>query len=93
MHDNNGVDNTNARFMDKGSLHDLIHIKKVKIEIDRMLEIIFDITQAMVYLHKRKILHCDLKSSNILVSSKWTVKIADFGLSRIRDTSSNLDFI
>ena len=76
------------RYMANGSLHDLIHVKKLKIDIDRVLEIIIDVAQAMVYLHKKEILHCDLKSSNILVDKNWNIKLADFGLSRIRDPSS-----
>ena len=74
--------------MDNGSLYDLIHVKMVKISIDRIVEIIVDVAQAMVYLHKKEIFHCDLKSSNILVDRNWNIKLADFGLSRIRDHSS-----
>jgi serine/threonine protein kinase len=35
----------------------------------------------MSYLHSQGVLHCDLKSSNILITESWGVKIADFGLS------------
>ena len=40
----------------------------------------------MQYLHSRAqpILHLDLKSPNILLDDKWRVKIADFGLARVR---------
>lgn len=45
-------------------------------------------------IHRMKIVHRDLKSANCLVNKHWTVKICDFGLSRImtespmRDSSS-----
>ena len=35
----------------------------------------------MVYLHDRKVLHCDLKSSNILLDDSFNIKLCDFGLS------------
>lgn len=34
------------------------------------------------YMHKRRILHRDLKGSNILLSKRGELKIADFGLAR-----------
>lgn len=40
----------------------------------------------MVYLHGRKVMHCDLKSSNVLIDENWNVKLCDFGLSRIKST-------
>jgi serine/threonine protein kinase len=39
----------------------------------------------MSYLHKKKILHCDLKSQNILITDDWNVKICDFGLARYKN--------
>ena len=40
----------------------------------------------MSYLHTRSppLMHLDLKSPNILLDDRWRVKIADFGLSRVR---------
>lgn len=84
-----------TEFMKKGSLHDIIYSKKSKsiqekIPINRMLEIIIDVAKAMIYLHKREIFHCDLKSSNILMDKNWNIKLADFGLSRLRDPTSKI---
>ncbi|KAM0923538.1 hypothetical protein ACQ4PT_005478 [Festuca glaucescens] len=40
----------------------------------------------MNYLHNSSptVVHRDLKSSNLLVDKNWTVKVADFGLSRLK---------
>ena len=49
-----------------------------------MICIAEDIALGMAYLHGRKMLHCDLKSSNVLVDLNWNVKLCDFGLSKIK---------
>jgi serine/threonine protein kinase len=41
-----------------------------------------DAAKGMLYLHNKDLLHCDLKSPNLLVDKAWTCKVADFGLSR-----------
>lgn len=45
-----------------------------------------DIARGMNYLHNCNppIIHRDLKTSNLLVDKNWTVKVADFGLSRVK---------
>lgn len=56
-----------SRYLEGGSLFDLLHKKKIKLSEDRLILIAEDIALGMNYLHSRKVLHCDLKSSNILV--------------------------
>ncbi|MBP8000840.1 MAG: protein kinase [Chloroflexi bacterium] len=51
------------------------------------LELIIKILQALVCLHRRGILHRDLKPGNVLVSNKQ-LKVVDFGLSVETNTDS-----
>lgn len=47
-----------------------------------LVGIIYEICSAMNYIHDHKIIHRDLKMSNILVNIQKHVKICDFGISR-----------
>lgn len=57
------------RFLEGGSLFDHLHKKSKKFDDNQMIDIALDIALGMNYLHGQKILHCDLKSSNILVDN------------------------
>jgi serine/threonine protein kinase len=46
------------------------------------VKLALDAAKGMLYLHTKDLLHCDLKSLNLLVDRAWTCKVADFGLSR-----------
>lgn len=80
-------------FMPNGSLYQVLHGKGVKrlAWMDR-LRIAVASAEGLDYLHKGcspRIVHRDVKSSNILLNDKMEGKISDFGISRSKscDTS------
>ncbi|KAE9547046.1 hypothetical protein FO519_009742 [Halicephalobus sp. NKZ332] len=48
------------------------------------------ISDAMIYLHSKNIIHCDLKANNILVKDEFTVEVADFGLAGIMGDTNKI---
>jgi tRNA A-37 threonylcarbamoyl transferase component Bud32 len=77
-----------TEYLPKGSLFDYIHRDKGKITEREQIIIAYEIAVALKYLHSRNIIHCDLKSSNILIDDNWKIKVGDFGLSRFFNTEN-----
>ena len=52
------------------------------------LNYIVQVCRALEFAHKRNIVHRDIKPGNIVVTNDGTVKVVDFGIARLTDTSS-----
>jgi NIMA (never in mitosis gene a)-related kinase len=42
---------------------------------------------ALLYIHEKRILHRDIKTQNIFLSSNGTIKLGDFGISKVLENS------
>ncbi|KAJ0234146.1 Protein kinase family protein [Hirschfeldia incana] len=75
-----------SEFLPRGSLFLLLRKSTSNLNWRRRINMALDIARGMNYLHccSPPIVHRDLKSPNLLVDRNWTVKVADFGLSRIK---------
>ena len=66
-------------------MHMLDKNKGRELNWDKRYDIIIGTAEGLVYLHENsniRIIHRDIKASNILLDAKLRAKIADFGLAR-----------
>ncbi|CAD7002479.1 cyclin-dependent kinase 1 [Ceratitis capitata] len=51
-------------------------------ETELVRSYLYQITNAILFCHRRRVLHRDLKPQNLLIDKKGVIKVADFGLGR-----------
>ncbi|XP_050379298.1 mitogen-activated protein kinase kinase kinase 17-like [Argentina anserina] len=78
--------NVFLEYMAGGSLSDVAQIFAGAFDEDVVRLYSREILHGLKYLHKKGIVHCDLKCKNVLLSSSGNVKLADFGCAkRLKD--------
>ncbi|KAJ0724947.1 putative protein kinase RLK-Pelle-CrRLK1L-1 family [Helianthus annuus] len=84
------------RYENHGSLDK--HLNNKDLTWIQRLQISLDAASGLKYLHddvgpQHRIIHRDVKSSNILLDDYWKAKISDFGLSRAGPASTQSSFL
>ena len=78
-------------YMEGGNLFDFLHDTNMKpsgVPLNKY-RVALDIVEGMVYLHDKRIIHRDLKSGNILLTTEQSTiraKVSDFGYSRKQES-------
>ncbi|XP_051182993.1 serine/threonine-protein kinase EDR1 [Lolium perenne] len=78
-----------SEYLPRGSLYKILHRPGCQIDEKRRIKMAIDVAKGMNCLHTSvpTIVHRDLKSPNLLVDNNWTVKVCDFGLSRLKHST------
>jgi serine/threonine protein kinase len=61
-------------------------LKHCGLDLVQLVSICSDVAEGVAYLHHHsplKVIHCDLKPSNILLDDDMTALVTDFGISRL----------
>ncbi|NNE98478.1 MAG: protein kinase [Pyrinomonadaceae bacterium] len=67
------------------------YLEQEKLILGDILDVVFQITSALVSAHEAKIVHRDIKPENIMLRSDGYVKILDFGLAKPIENDSAID--
>jgi Ran GTPase-activating protein (RanGAP) involved in mRNA processing and transport len=70
------------------SLHDLVHGGRGPPPLAERLRLLRQAAAALAFVHQRHIIHADLKPANILLGVDGGVRVANFGLAKLRRDGS-----
>jgi serine/threonine protein kinase len=54
-----------------------------RLSVEERVRLVLQVCEAIVYAHRNLVVHLDLKPSNILINAHGTVKLLDFGTSKL----------
>lgn len=70
-------------YVEGKTLKKIIEHDSESLAIDKVLDIAIQICEGLTAAHEKGVVHKDIKSDNIMLTSKSQVKIMDFGLAKI----------
>lgn len=85
------VYNLLMEYVSGGSIHDLIKNSGGKLPELAIRSYTRQILKGLMYLHDRGIVHCDLKSQNVMIGGE-IAKIADLGCAKTVEQNGSLEF-
>jgi serine/threonine protein kinase len=62
---------------------------KGTLPVDEVAGIVFQCAKALNYAHDNGVIHCDIKPTNIMISSRGDVKISDFGAAKVEGVTEH----
>lgn len=68
----------------RGSLWDVLHKERIALDNGVALRMMRDLAAGVDYLHSEKVLHRDIKTANLLVGERMTLKLTDFGFAKLK---------
>ncbi|XP_042442793.1 LRR receptor-like serine/threonine-protein kinase FEI 1 [Zingiber officinale] len=84
-------------FLPGGSLDEVLHVRAEQLDWDARLHIIMGAAKGLAYLHhdcSPRIIHRDIKASNILLDGNLEARVSDFGLAKLlEDEESHITTI
>lgn len=84
-------------FLPGGSLDEALHERSEQLDWDARLNIILGAAKGLAYLHhdcSPRVIHRDIKSSNILLDGNLEARVSDFGLAKLlEDEESHITTI
>jgi serine/threonine protein kinase len=72
------------------NIFNLLNKKSFKMDMPTIIKIAIQVAKGMDFLHSCNLIHRDLKSVNLLIDSEFTIKVCDFGLSRLIDRERHM---
>ena len=75
------------------TLFQALFIDEVEFSSYEKKTLVSEVISALEYLHDAGITHCDIKCQNVLLDASNVVKICDFGLSMVKNSSTSTSYV
>lgn len=85
-----GVQFIHMEYIPGVSLKEMVDVRD-RIDEDKALAYIRQVAKGLQYAHDKRIIHHDIKLSNLLLSEGAVVKITDFGISKVFSATSQVE--